>query len=81
MAFKVFKKDDYVIISRTFEIEKWEYDFWRACEKAAWENVLRFFIRQIFAEIISLDVTRPNSVFQVDTFLLVWAKPPILLFS
>ena len=25
--FEVLKKDDYVIISRTFEIDKWKYDF------------------------------------------------------
>ena len=52
-----FKKDDYVIISRTFKIEKWEYNFWKAREKVAWESVLRFLIRPLFSEIISLDVT------------------------
>ena len=57
LPFKVFKKDDYVIISRTFEIEKWEYDFWKACEKVAWESVLRFLIRPIVCEIISLVVS------------------------
>ena len=31
-----------------------EYDFWIACEKVAWENMLRFLIRPIFSEIINL---------------------------
>ena len=57
LTFKVFKKDYYVIISRTFEIEKWEYVFWKAREKVARGSVLRFLIRPIVSEIISLDVS------------------------
>ena len=55
------KNNDFVIKYCTLEIEKWEYDFWKACEKVAWESVLRFLIRPIVPEKISLDVSRANS--------------------
>ena len=54
-----------------FDIEKWECECWKAREKVVWESVLRFLIRPIVSEIISLNVTCPNSSFSSGYFLLI----------
>ena len=66
------KNNDFVIKYRTLEIEKWEYDFWKAREKVAWEIVLRFLIRPIVSEKISLDVSRSNSCSSSGTQTVVY---------
>ena len=69
--FKFVENDDDVIKSHTFQIEKCEYDFWKAREKVDRESVLRFPVRPIVSEIISLDVLlRPNYCFPTGYFLI-----------
>ena len=65
--FRVKKKDDYKIISRTSEIEKWEYDFWKAREKVAFLS-----ITVSFSISITFSISFSVSVFYLYCSFLSW---------